>query len=253
MSENVKIRVENINKKYGNKTVLEDISCDIYEGEFLSLLGPSGCGKTTLLRALIGIEKPDTGKIYKDGNDITHMSPSDRGIGIVFQNYALFPNMTVFQNIAYSLKCKKVSKEEIEKRVNEIIKVVGLEEHINKKPSKLSGGQQQRVAIARTLVLNPDVILFDEPMAALDASIRTVLRKELKKIQKEMKITMIYVTHDQEEAFSMSDRIMVINDNKIIQLDKPANIYKNPVNEYVKSFVVNQLDDKIKSIEESIK
>lgn len=253
MSENVKIRVENINKKYGNKTVLEDISCDIYEGEFLSLLGPSGCGKTTLLRALIGIEKPDTGKIYKDGNDITHMSPSDRGIGIVFQNYALFPNMTVFQNIAYSLKCKKVSKDEIEKRVNEIIKVVGLEEHINKKPSKLSGGQQQRVAIARTLVLNPDVILFDEPMAALDASIRTVLRKELKKIQKEMKITMIYVTHDQEEAFSMSDRIMVINDNKIIQLDKPANIYKNPVNEYVKSFVVNQLDDKIKSIEESIK
>lgn len=253
MSGNVKIRVENINKKYGNKTVLEDISCDIYEGEFLSLLGPSGCGKTTLLRALIGIEKPDTGKIYKDGNDITHMSPSDRGIGIVFQNYALFPNMTVFQNIAYSLKCKKVSKDEIEKRVNEIIKVVGLEEHINKKPSKLSGGQQQRVAIARTLVLNPDVILFDEPMAALDASIRTVLRKELKKIQKEMKITMIYVTHDQEEAFSMSDRIMVINDNKIIQLDKPANIYKNPVNEYVKSFVVNQLDDKIKSIEESIK
>ncbi|MER2139960.1 MAG: ABC transporter ATP-binding protein, partial [Succiniclasticum sp.] len=178
----------------------------------MSLLGPSGCGKTTILRMLIGIEKPSAGRIMKDGTDITNMPPKDRNIGIVFQNYSLFPNMDVWHNIAYALQSRKLGKDETDRKVREIIETVGLEEHVRKKPKQLSGGQQQRVAIARTLVLNPDMILFDEPMSALDAEIKLALRQQLKEIQKKLKITMIYVTHDQEEAFALSDRIMVIND-----------------------------------------
>ena len=228
-------------------------------GEFLSLLGPSGCGKTTILRMLIGIEKPSSGKIIKDGADITNTVPKDRNIGIVFQNYSLFPNMDVYHNISYALQSKKdenglkMSKEEIDKKVREIIETVGLEEHIFKKPKQLSGGQQQRVAIARTLVLNPDIILFDEPMSALDAEIKVVLRQELKEIQKKLKITMVYVTHDQEEAFALSDRIMVLNDLRIAQLDTPYNLYHHPADSFVKRFVVDHLDQKVKSIEDSIK
>lgn len=247
------LKVEMINKKYGNKTVLEDMSFQVNKGEFLSLLGPSGCGKTTLLRLLIGMEYPDSGKILKFGEEITYISPSKRNIGIVFQNYALFPNMTVFENIAYALKCRKFPEDEIKNKTTDIINMVGLEEHAFKKPNQLSGGQQQRVAIARTLVLNPDIILFDEPMSALDANIKLVLRELLKNIQKTYGITMIYVTHDQEEAFALSDRIMVINDSRIEQLDTPSNIYKKPVSNFVKNFVVNHLEQKIKSIEDSIK
>lgn len=243
----------NISKKYGNKIVLDDLTFDVYEGEFLSLLGSSGCGKTTLLRLLVGIESPTNGKIFKYGEDVTNKTPYQRNIGIVFQNYALFPNMNVYENIAYALSPKKLPKEEVKKRVLEIIDIVGLTDHIYKKPKALSGGQQQRVAIARTLITNPDIILFDEPMSALDANIRVVLRKELKHIQKKFGITMIYVTHDQEEAFSMSDRIMVIDDNHIVQIDKPSNLYHHPKNSFVKSFVVDQLDEKVKSILESIK
>lgn len=250
--ENI-LTVDRINKKYGNKTVLEDMSFTVRKGEFLSLLGPSGCGKTTLLRLLIGVEFPNSGSVYKFDQDITFAPPKERNIGIVFQNYALFPNMTVFQNIAYALKCKKLPKEEIEKKVKDIIETVELTEHAFKKPNQLSGGQQQRVAIARTLVLNPDIILFDEPMSALDANIKLVLRKLIKDIQARYGVTMIYVTHDQEEAFALSDRIMVINDSRIAQLDSPSAIYKNPSSEFVKNFVVSQLDQKIKSIEDSIK
>ena len=250
--ENI-LTVDRINKKYGNKTVLEDISFTVKKGEFLSLLGPSGCGKTTLLRLLIGVEFPDSGLVFKFDKDITFDAPKERNIGIVFQNYALFPNMTVFQNIAYALKCKKLPKDEIDKKVKDIIETVELTEHAFKKPSQLSGGQQQRVAIARTLVLNPDIILFDEPMSALDANIKLVLRKLIKDIQARYGVTMIYVTHDQEEAFALSDRIMVINDSRIAQLDSPSAIYKNPSSEFVKNFVVSQLDQKIKSIEDSIK
>ena len=180
------IRCENINKKFKSKTVLEDISFTVNRGEFLSLLGPSGCGKTTILRMLIGIEKPTSGKIIKDDVDITNVAPKDRNIGIVFQNYSLFPNMDVYHNISYALQSRKMGKEEIDKKVREIIETVGLEEHIYKKPKQLSGGQQQRVAIARTLVLNPDIILFDEPMSALDAEIKVVLREQLKDIQKSL-------------------------------------------------------------------
>ena len=250
--DNPILKIENLSKRYGKNLVLEDISFEVYKGEFLSLLGPSGCGKTTILRLLIGIEKPTSGKIYKFGEDITDLSPKKRNIGIVFQNYSLFPNMNVYQNIAYALKSRKMPREEIDKKVKEIIDIVGLDEHVNKKPINLSGGQQQRVAIARTLVLNPDIILFDEPMSALDAEIKVVLRNQLKEIQKKLNITMIYVTHDQEEAFALSDRVMVLNDCRIMQLDTPYNLYHKPSNEFVKKFIVNHLDMKVQSIEDSI-
>lgn len=251
--ENKKISVVNVNKKFNGQIVLEDISFDINEGEFVSILGASGCGKTTLLKILVGIEKSDTGHILKDGEDITDKKPSERGMGLVFQNYALFPNMNVWNNVAYALKAHRMPKDEIKKRVDDILSVVGLTEFASKKPSKMSGGQQQRVAIARTLALNPDIILFDEPMAALDADIRMALRKEIKDLQKKLNKTMIYVTHDQEEAFSMSDRIIVMNDSHIAQFDTPNNIYKHPENEFVKKFVVNHLDEKAKAILESTK
>ena len=247
------IRCEHIHKKYKSKTVLEDISFDIRRGEFLSLLGPSGCGKTTILRMLIGIERPTSGKIIKDGADITDTAPKDRNIGIVFQNYSLFPNMDVYHNISYALQSRKLNKEEIDRKVKEIVETVDLGEHIYKKPKQLSGGQQQRVAIARTLVLNPDIILFDEPMSALDAEIKVVLRQQLKEIQKKLRITMVYVTHDQEEAFALSDRIMVLNDLQIAQLDTPYQIYHNPADAFVRRFVVDHLNRKVKSIEDSIK
>ncbi len=246
------LNVKNVCKSYGKKNVLENISFDVNEGEFLSLLGPSGCGKTTILRLLVGIEHPTSGSIYKYDEDISGFPPSKRNIGIVLQNYSLFPNMNVFDNIAYALKARHLPKDEIEKKVNDIIEVVGLTEHVSKKPRNLSGGQQQRVAIARTLVLHPDIILFDEPMSALDADIKVILRSQLKEIQKKMNITMIYVTHDQEEAFALSDRIMVINDSKIIQLDTPYNLYHNPSDEFVSRFIKNHLDMKVKSIEDSI-
>ena len=252
MSEPI-LRVVDLHKKYKAKTVLEDVSFDVIRGEFLSLLGPSGCGKTTILRMLIGIEQPSSGHIYKDGADITHAAPKDRNIGIVFQNYSLFPNMDVYHNIAYALQAKHMEKELIDKKVRKIIETVGLEEHVYKKPRQLSGGQQQRVAIARTLVLNPDIILFDEPMSALDAEIKVALRTQLKEIQKKMKITMIYVTHDQEEAFALSDRIMVLNDLRIAQLDTPYQLYHHPADDFVKRFVVDHLDRKVRSIEESIR
>jgi ABC-type Fe3+/spermidine/putrescine transport system ATPase subunit len=247
------LQVDRLSKNYSNKIVIEDFSFPVYKGEFLSLLGSSGCGKTTLLRLLIGIEKPDSGKILKNGVDLTDKTPFERGMGIVFQNYALFPNMNVYQNIAYALKARKMPKDEIDQKVKKIVSLVGLDDHIFKKPSQLSGGQQQRVAIARTLVLDPDIILFDEPMSALDTDIKMKLRKLIKDLQKTLGITMIYVTHDQEEAFSLSDRIMVINDNKIVQLDTPSNIYHHPSCDYVKEFVVDNLDRKLHLIEDSIK
>lgn len=250
---NNKIRVINVNKKFNGQIVLEDISFDIKEGEFISMLGASGCGKTTLLKILIGIEQSDTGTVLKDGDDITNKKPNERGMGLVFQNYALFPNMNVWNNVAYALKAKRLPKEEIKQRVDNVLDMVGLTDFANKKPSKMSGGQQQRVAIARTLALNPDVILFDEPMAALDADIRMSLRKEIKELQKKLKKTMVYVTHDQEEAFSMSDRIIVMSDSHIVQYDTPNNIYKHPANDFVKKFVVNHLDEKAKAIIDSTK
>ena len=243
------LEICNLTKVYDKKTVLDDISFTVNDGEFLSILGPSGCGKTTLLKILIGIETPTKGKIIKKGVDITKLDPSKREMGMVFQNYALFPNMTVLKNVMYALSIKYKNKEQAKEESIKILKMVNMEEHLHKYPHELSGGQQQRVAIARTLSLNPDIILFDEPMSALDADNRLGLRKELKKIQKKFKTTMIYITHDQEEAISLSDRVMVMKEGKIEQLDIPNKIYNHPANEYVRNFVTRHLREKVSSIE----
>jgi ABC-type Fe3+/spermidine/putrescine transport system ATPase subunit len=245
----VSLEIKDLTKIYNKKTVLNNISFDVNDGEFLSILGPSGCGKTTLLKILIGIENETSGKILKKGKEITKIEPSKRGMGIVFQNYALFPNMTVLENVMYALNLKLKDKDKAKKESLKMIKIVNMEEHINKYPHQLSGGQQQRVAIARTLALKPDIILFDEPMSALDADNRLTLRKELKAIQKKFKTTMIYITHDQEEAFSLSDRVMVMNDGNIEQIDVPNKIYNYPKNDYVRKFVTNHLKEKVSSIE----
>lgn len=245
----VNLEVKNLTKKYGKKTVLDNINFDVKNGEFLSILGPSGCGKTTLLKLLIGIEKVSSGNIIKNDIDITNVDISKRGMGIVFQNYALFPNMTVLNNVMYPLNIKLKDKEKAKEESIKVLKLVNMEEHMNKYPHELSGGQQQRVAIARTISLKPDIILFDEPMSALDADNRLTLRKELKNIQNKLKTTMIYITHDQEEAFSLSDRVMVMNKGKIEQLDTPNVIFNKPKNDYVKKFVVNHLIEKVSSIE----
>lgn len=243
-----KLEIRNLNKQFSNKKALDNISFDVVESEFLSILGPSGCGKTTLLRILIGLLEPTSGQILKDGEDITHLPPSKRSMGIVFQNYALFENMTVLGNVEYALKINKETKSTAREKAIEMIQHMGLEEYMNVKPASLSGGQQQRVAIARTLVLNPDIILFDEPMSALDVATRLSLRKVLKDIQKEFKTTMIYITHDQEEAFALSDRIMVMEESKLSQIDTPENIISNPQNDYVKQFVIDNLQTKIDSL-----
>ena len=236
---NIKLTAKELKMVFDGKTTLNSVSFDVIDGEFLSILGPSGCGKTTILRILIGLLKPTSGTITKDGEDITDHSPSDRGMGIVFQNYALFENMTVLGNVEYALKIKKENKSaearaKVRERALAIIEQMGLSDHINKKPTELSGGQQQRVAIARTMVLNPDIILFDEPMSALDVDTRLSLRAELKRIQREFGTTMIYITHDQEEAFAMSDRIMIMREANIVQLDTPDNIIDNPADDYVR-------------------
>lgn len=253
----VKLQIKNLCKSYNKKNdilALDNISFDVYEGEFLSILGPSGCGKTTLLRIIIGLIDATSGSILLDGRDITSLHASKRSMGIVFQNYALFENMTVKQNITYAAnvkakKDKSATKEEISAKADKMMEILGISEHANKLPSDLSGGQMQRVAIARTLIHNPEIMLFDEPMSALDVATRLQLRDVIKNIQKEFGTTMIYITHDQEEAFAMSDRILVMDKAKISQLDTPEGIIKNPADNYVKSFVVDNLKKKIKSLE----
>ena len=233
---------------WDGKTTLDHVSFDVMEGEFLSILGPSGCGKTTILRILIGLLAPTGGQIVMDGKDITHLPPAKRQMGIVFQNYALFENMTVLGNVEYALKINKATKAVARERALAMIERMGLSEHMHKKPASLSGGQQQRVAIARTLVLSPDIILFDEPMSALDVDTRLSLRKELKELQAEFGTTMLYITHDQEEAFAMSDRIMVMSEARVVQLDTPDHIVDHPADEYVRHFVLGNIQTKINSL-----
>lgn len=249
-----KLKILNLSKKYGDRVALDDVSFDVYDGEFLSILGPSGCGKTTLLRILIGLLKPTSGSIINDsGNDISNLAPGERNMGIVFQNYALFENMTVLGNVEYALKIRKDRKDNAKKDALEMLELMGLSDHLDKKPRDLSGGQQQRVAIARTLVLNPDIILFDEPMSALDVDTRISLRREIKELQKRFGTTMIYITHDQEEAFAMSDRIMIMDNAKLIQLDTPDNIVSDPANDYVRRFVIDNLRAKVDSIKKYVR
>lgn len=248
INEQHKLVIRDLSVKMGKKLILNHVNFEVEDGEFLSILGPSGCGKTTILRILIGLLKPHTGTVLKDGVDITNAAPSKRGMGIVFQNYALFENMTVLRNVEYALRLDKTKRADARKIAMDMLRQVGLEEHANKKPGKLSGGQQQRVAIARTLALNPDIILFDEPMSALDVDTRMILRQELKDLQKKFKTTMIYITHDQEEAFAMSDRIMVMDNGVIRQIDTPENIIKNPADDYVKRFVIHNIQLKIESL-----
>lgn len=242
-----KLVVDQLYKNFDGVDILKHISFDVYDGEFLGVLGPSGCGKTTLLRILIGLEHQDSGSIYMDEAEISHRTPSEREMGIIFQNYALFPNMSVLENVAYALK-KKHGKKGAVQIAKETLEMIGLQEHLDKKPNQLSGGQQQRVAIARTLAMKPKIILLDEPISALDVQNKEIMKKELKEIQQKFKSTMIFITHDQEEAFYLSDRIMVMSEGNIEQLDTPENIYHHPANEYIKSFVVSHLDNKLKSL-----
>ncbi|VIF72902.1 ABC transporter ATP-binding protein [Clostridioides difficile] len=231
------LKIKNVFKNYDQKRVLNNISLDIEEGEFLCLLGPSGCGKTTLLRIIAGLEDVNSGDIILQDKDITNLEPSKRGFGIVFQSYALFPNMTAYNNIAFPLKERKISKEKIDNKVKEVLEIVGLTNEAHKYPKALSGGQQQRIAIARALALEPKFLLLDEPMSALDAKVRHKLRMDIKRLQKELNITTIMVTHDQEEAITMADKIAILNGGDIMQIGTPEEIYQNPQNLFTAQFI----------------
>lgn len=248
LNSNLKLIVKDLYKNFDGKDVLNHISFDVKPGEFLSVLGPSGCGKTTLLRILIGLEKQNSGEIILEGKEISNLSPEKRGMGIVFQNYALFPNMTVLGNVEYALKLHQETAGDARGIAKRTLDLIGMSDQLDKKPKQLSGGQQQRVAIARTLALNPNIILLDEPISALDVSMREVMKRELKDIQKKFQATMIFITHEQEEAFYLSDRIMIMSEGNIEQLDTPRNIYDHPANDYVRDFVVAHLDQKYESL-----
>ena len=234
LKQDIKLSVRKLYKNFDGKDVLKYLSFDVKEGEFLSVLGPSGCGKTTLLRILIGLESQNSGEILLDGKDISNLRPNERGMGIIFQNYALFPNMTVFENVEYALKLNPEVKPRSKEIATATLEQIGMMEHCDKKPSQLSGGQQQRVAIARTLALNPKVILLDEPISALDVTNREIMKRELKEIQRKFNSTM---------------SIMVMSEGNIEQLDTPRNIYEHPANQYIKDFVIAHLDQKLASLE----
>ena len=233
------IRFEKINKKYGANHVLKDIDLEVEKGQLVTLLGPSGCGKSTLLRCLAGLEQVTSGHIYLDGEDITEVVPRRRGIGMVFQQYSLFPNMNVADNIAYGLKLKKMPKAQIAEKVDHMLGIVGLEDKKFQYPSQLSGGQQQRVALARAMVTEPKVLLLDEPLSAIDALLRKNLQIEIRRIQQQLGITTIFVTHDQDEAMVMSDVIHLFHEGKIEQSGTPEQIYTHPATKFAATFIGN--------------
>jgi len=235
--ENYVIELENVTKSFGDNVILKDFDFKVKKDEFLTILGPSGCGKTTILRLIGGFEEPDEGKILFNGEDITNKEPYERKINTVFQKYALFPHMNVYNNIAFGLNIKKMDKKIIKEKVKEVLKLVNLVGFENREIESLSGGQQQRIAIARALVNEPEVLLLDEPLGALDLKLRQAMQIELKRIQKSVGITFIYVTHDQEEALSMSDTVIVLNNGEIQQMDSPLNIYNEPKNAFVADFI----------------
>ncbi len=244
------VEIKNVNKKYGENHVVHDLTLDIYEGEFLTMLGPSGCGKTTLLRMIGGFEEASSGQILIEGENVEDKEPFERNVNTVFQSYALFPHLNIFNNIAYGLKMKKVPKAEIKVRVQAMLELVQLNGYDKRYPSQLSGGQKQRVAIARALINNPKVLLLDEPLGALDLKLRKEMQLELKNLQKKLGITFIYVTHDQEEALTMSDRIAIMNQGYLDQLDTPEGIYEKPKTKFVADFIgeSNIFDATVKSI-----
>lgn len=231
------IKFEKIHKAFGELEVLKGINLEVKEGELLTLLGPSGCGKSTLLRCLAGLEQVGSGAVYLDGKEITYVDARLRQIGMVFQQYSLFPNMTVRQNLEFGLKLKKMPKSEIKEEVDKVLEMVGLSEKADSYPLQLSGGQQQRVALARAIVVKPKVLLLDEPLSAIDAKLRRSLQVEIRKIQKELNITTIFVTHDQDEAMVMSDRICLMNKGKIEQIGTPIEIYTEPKTKFAASFI----------------
>ena len=235
----MKITIENLSKKFGNFTAVNNFNATIESGELIALLGPSGCGKSTMLNMLSGILPVTEGRIYFDNDDVTDIGAEKRGVGLVFQNYALYPHMTVLENIAFPLEIKKVKKAEREAKAIEMAKLVHVDMLLNRKPKELSGGQQQRVAIARALIKNPRVLLLDEPLSNLDARLRIEMREEIRRIQQETKITTIFVTHDQEEAMSISDKIVLMKDGVLQQKDDPQNLYDEPANCFVADFLGN--------------
>ena len=233
----VAISIENVIKRFGKDTIINGLSLDVRPGEFFTLLGPSGCGKTTLLRMIIGFNSIEGGEIKIDGKVINNIPTNKRNMGMVFQNYAIFPHMSVRDNVAFGLKNRKVPQDQIESQVDEILKVVKIDHLKKRMPSKLSGGQQQRVALARAIVIHPEVLLMDEPLSNLDAKLRVQMRTVIKKLQRRLGITTIYVTHDQEEALAISDRIAVIKEGEVMQVGSPENIYKKPQNTFVAGFI----------------
>lgn len=252
--DKVIVRLENVTKQFNQgREVIKNISLEVKEGEFLTLLGPSGCGKTTILRMISGLETVSSGKIYLDGRDVTNIEPTKREVNTIFQNLAIFPHMSVYDNVAFGLKMKKESKDEIKKQVIKTLKLVDLDGFENRMPSQLSGGQLQRVAIARGIIMHPKVLLLDESLCSLDLKLKRAMQIELKKIQKKSGITFIYVTHDQDEALTMSDRIIIINKGVIEQDDIPEIIYQNPKTVFVADFIgeSNIIDGKIIAINDN--
>ncbi|MCY7007417.1 ABC transporter ATP-binding protein [Fusobacterium simiae] len=233
----VNIKIENAQKRYGDNIIIENLSLNIKQGEFFTLLGPSGCGKTTLLRMIAGFNSIEKGNFYFNEKRINDLDPAKRNIGMVFQNYAIFPHLTVEQNVEFGLKNRKVSKEEMKAETDKFLKLMQIDEYRDRMPERLSGGQQQRVALARALVIKPDVLLMDEPLSNLDAKLRVEMRTAIKEIQNSIGITTVYVTHDQEEAMAVSDRIAVMKDGEIQHLGQPKDIYQRPANLFVATFI----------------
>ena len=250
-SSDTVIALERLNKQFGSVMAVDNVELDIQRGEFISLLGPSGCGKTTTLRMIAGFETPTSGRILVDGKDVSEIPPYRRHVNMVFQQYALFPHMNVFDNVAFGPRSQHVVSSEIGPRVTEMLKTVHLEGFEKRRPNQLSGGQQQRVALARALVNYPSALLLDEPLGALDLKLRRVMQLELKRIQRDVGITFVYVTHDQEEALTMSDRVVVMNEGKVQQIAPPEEIYARPVSPFVAGFigVANLLPAKVKQVD----
>jgi multiple sugar transport system ATP-binding protein len=231
------LKIENLTKKYGNVNALDNFSLEVNSGEFMVLLGPSGCGKTTVVRCIAGLAKPTNGQIYIRNQLVNQLPPKDRDVAMVFQNYALYPHMNVYENIAFPLKMRKIPKQEIKDKVRNIAQLLGIENFLNRKPKELSGGQMQRVALGRALVREPKIFLMDEPLSNLDAKLRTYMRTEIKKLQRKIGITTLYITHDQIEAMSMADKIAVMNSGLVQQIGTAEEIYNEPANTFVADFV----------------